>query len=261
MDSHTTADRDFHDATAHLYDSNLEPIFGPFQELVVATHLDKLAELAPGPVAADIGCGTGTLTVAMAKRGLRVTGIDHSKGMLGIARTKVERHGVRDRVDFLEGDVRKLPFADGQLDALGCQGVLHHLEDVPAIVVEFARVLAPLGVAYLAEPCRSSNPGLRVWQRVASRLVRQAPGPAKNGGTELRVPDHDEGPIDTSELLDALQGNALRPVPEFWSQFVGLERLPRPLYKIALRAMTKPWRRRGGNLIFVLAVKEAASVG
>ena len=259
MDSHTVADRDFHNATAHLYDSNLEPIFGPYHELAVAPLLDELVELAPGTVAADIGCGTGALTVAMAKRGLLVTGVDHSKGMLGIARTKVELEVPESRVELIEGDIRSLPFDDGELDVIGCQGVLHHLEDIPAMVAEFARVLVPGGVAYVAEPCEGSNLGLRIWPRIGHRLHRPPPEPEE--AADLDVPDHDEGPIDPVELLEALPRNGLRPRVEYWSQYVGLERLPKPLYKAALRGFTKPWRNRSGNLMFVLATKEGDGVG
>ncbi|MCC2686883.1 MAG: methyltransferase type 12, partial [Paenibacillaceae bacterium] len=53
----------------------------------------------------DLGCGTGTLALMLAKRGCRVMGIDASEDMLAIAQSKQDRSVGRDRteVDKSEG--------------------------------------------------------------------------------------------------------------------------------------------------------------
>jgi 2-polyprenyl-3-methyl-5-hydroxy-6-metoxy-1,4-benzoquinol methylase len=56
----------------------------------------------------DLCCGNGRVSVYMAKKGFRSTGIDLSKAFLEDARKKARKHGVSDLVTFLEGDVRKL---------------------------------------------------------------------------------------------------------------------------------------------------------
>ncbi len=48
----------------------------------------------------DIGCGTGTLAVEAAKKGARVVGIDISDQMLSVAREKVDREGLQDRIEL-----------------------------------------------------------------------------------------------------------------------------------------------------------------
>jgi ubiquinone/menaquinone biosynthesis C-methylase UbiE len=49
---------------------------------------DRVAELARGPEALDLGCGTGNVALRLAARGLRVSGLDLSPDMLDIARQK-----------------------------------------------------------------------------------------------------------------------------------------------------------------------------
>jgi ubiquinone/menaquinone biosynthesis C-methylase UbiE len=55
-----------------------------------------------GSRALDIGCGTGSLAIACARRGAQVTGIDTSPQMLDIARRKVEQAGLTDSIALLQ---------------------------------------------------------------------------------------------------------------------------------------------------------------
>jgi ubiquinone/menaquinone biosynthesis C-methylase UbiE len=58
--------------------------------------------VSEGSRALDIGCGTGSLAIACARRGARVTGIDISPQMLDIARRKVEQAELTDSVTLLQ---------------------------------------------------------------------------------------------------------------------------------------------------------------
>jgi SAM-dependent methyltransferase len=53
----------------------------------------------------DLGCGTGNHSIKLAERGYRVTGVDRSKGMLDIARTKVEQKKVN--CTFFQSDLKE----------------------------------------------------------------------------------------------------------------------------------------------------------
>lgn len=73
--------------------------------------LDLLAEQEHGEPppfgrALDVGCGKGRYSVALAKRGWRVTGIDAVPRALEAARARAEE--ARVEVDFIQGDVRHL---------------------------------------------------------------------------------------------------------------------------------------------------------
>jgi SAM-dependent methyltransferase len=56
----------------------------------------------------DLCCGNGRVSIYMAKKGFRSTGVDISKAFLEDAGKKAYEHGVSNLVTFLEGDVRKL---------------------------------------------------------------------------------------------------------------------------------------------------------
>ncbi|WP_037908141.1 class I SAM-dependent methyltransferase [Actinacidiphila yeochonensis] len=87
----------------------------------------------------DVGCGTGLVTERLTRPGLRVVALDASPGMARLAAGRVGP-------GLVLGDCRRLPFADGSLDAVCAVWLLHLLPDAAAVVAECARVLRPGGV-------------------------------------------------------------------------------------------------------------------
>jgi len=72
-------------------------------------HLFRKLKFKPRTVL-DLGCGTGIAAITMARRGLKVYGLDASHEMLYIARKKLRdlSKPVSDRVKFIAGDMRNL---------------------------------------------------------------------------------------------------------------------------------------------------------
>jgi len=90
----------------------------------------EMAKVAPGEAVLDVGCGTGTLTIAAkAEAGPtgQVHGIDASPEMIEVAREKTGRKGAD--VDFRVGLIEDIPFPDGQFDVVLSSLMLHHLPD------------------------------------------------------------------------------------------------------------------------------------
>ena len=118
--------------------------------------------------AVDIGCGTGDLAFALAKRAprARILGIDFSARMLEHAAIKRVSGVPSDQVRFLRGDGMRLPVADDSTDAVVSAWVLRNVADVSQVFSEAFRILRPGGrVAFLElTPVRSK------WFRPLFRL-------------------------------------------------------------------------------------------
>lgn len=73
--------------------------------------------LKPGMKIIDIGCGIGRHSVALAEKGMKMTGLDISSGQLSVAKEKAKKAGVK--VNFIEADASDFSL-DEQFDAAIC---------------------------------------------------------------------------------------------------------------------------------------------
>jgi len=104
-----------------------------------------LARVTAGESILDVGCGTGTLAIAAARRGATVRGLDPSSALLARARKKARR--ARVDVTFELGAGESLPYADDSFDIVVSSLVWHHLthDDLRASARELGRVVKPNG--------------------------------------------------------------------------------------------------------------------
>ncbi|MBT3277972.1 MAG: class I SAM-dependent methyltransferase [Phycisphaerales bacterium] len=136
---------EFYDAIAGSYDgmfsfdARLERAGGFVEDLLLRFSV---------ATALDIGCGTGSYALALARRGVRATGVDLSAVMLNKARKNGHELGLD--VHFISGSMEHLPEdVGGGFDLLLCMGnTLPHLlspESLNATLVGFREALAPGG--------------------------------------------------------------------------------------------------------------------
>jgi ubiquinone/menaquinone biosynthesis C-methylase UbiE len=108
---------------------------------------DRILDLVVPPRAAlaalDIGCGTGFLSLELAARGHRVTGVDLAPAMLAIARRKAAEQ--RLDIHFEPADAEQLPFPPGSFDLVVSRHVLWTLPHPEAALDEWIRVSRPGG--------------------------------------------------------------------------------------------------------------------
>jgi SAM-dependent methyltransferase len=107
-------------------------------------HMLDRGASEPGLVL-DIGCGPGVYTRPLLDRGWRVWGLDLSHRMLLVARNAASG----SKAAFAVGQTTRLPFADGQVDAVICIGVMAYVESERLTVDEIVRVLRPGGCAVI----------------------------------------------------------------------------------------------------------------
>ncbi len=97
----------------------------------------------------DLGCGDGALSVSLAGRGARVTGLDTNRRMLTAARIRADAASVRS--SLVNGRAEALPFPDRTFDCVVATAVLCFIEDADRVVAETARVLKVGGIVVIGE--------------------------------------------------------------------------------------------------------------
>ncbi|HXL86196.1 MAG TPA: class I SAM-dependent methyltransferase [Gemmatimonadaceae bacterium] len=100
----------------------------------------------------EIGYGSGLLLPELARHTKRLVAID-IHGQADQVYRMLEHEGVK--AELHQGNLYKMPFADGEFDALACFSVLEHLTDLDGAMREFARVTRPGAVLALGFPIRN----------------------------------------------------------------------------------------------------------
>jgi len=99
---------------------------------------------------ADFGCGTGVLSVSIARWAKSVVAIDQNKDALTEAKSRAKREGVRN-ITFLREDLHHLSLPAGGTGLVVVSQSLHHVDDPQAVILEAARILAPRGRVVVLE--------------------------------------------------------------------------------------------------------------
>lgn len=112
-----------------------------------------LAQLKPGQVVLDLGCGGGLDAFLAAQRvgpEGRVIGLDMTPEMVEKAKAGARKGGYVN-VDFRVAEIEKLPVADDSVDVVISNCVINHALDKPAVFKEVHRVLKPGGSMFLSD--------------------------------------------------------------------------------------------------------------
>jgi len=159
-------EQEFHDRWAKDIEISELLVRESFEAVTAAENHYASASLSPvaGKRLLDLGCGAGETSVYFALQGARVCAVDVSPEMAATASRLARRHGaeLEARVAVAEN----LPYPDASFDLVFGNGVLHHVELIPALE-EVRRVLAPGGKAAFVEPLKH-NPVIGIYRRLAA---------------------------------------------------------------------------------------------
>ncbi|RUM95276.1 class I SAM-dependent methyltransferase [Pseudaminobacter arsenicus] len=149
-----TSSFNVHDASGY------EQLMGRWSQKLAPLFI-AFAEIASGEKILDVGCGTGSLTFALAKVPdlAEITAIDFSPIFVEAAR----RRNTDPRVKIGEADACALPFDDGTFDRALALLVLHFVPEAGKAVAEMRRVVRPGGVvAAVVWDHLGGMPGMRM---------------------------------------------------------------------------------------------------
>jgi SAM-dependent methyltransferase len=149
--------------------------------------------VGPGTRLLDAGCGAGLAMMRAQARGATVCGFDASEGLIAVAR------GRMPSVEFGQGDLEELPYADDSFDAVTAFNSVQYASDPVAALRELGRVTVPGGpivVMSWAEPERCET---RAVLAAIGRLL--PPPPAGAGGPfALSAPGKLEALVEAAGL-------------------------------------------------------------
>jgi len=135
--------KDWWEATAEYFQEDIDLDEGVNWLGFVEGDLNLLGDVADTDIL-ELGCGGGQCTIALAKRGGNVTGLDLSETQLEYARRLADEHDVN--VEFVQGDVTDLGmFPDESFDIVFNAWVFQWVGDLAACFEETNRILRPGG--------------------------------------------------------------------------------------------------------------------
>src|SRR5262249_46582967 len=108
------ADKPFEPTVAH---AGKDVVWVPTPYALVENELD-MAEVTPHDFVIDLGSGDGRNTIAAAKHGARVLGVEYNEEMVKLSQGNAEKEGVADKAQFVQGDMFEADISQATVLAL-----------------------------------------------------------------------------------------------------------------------------------------------
>lgn len=161
-----------------------------------------------GKTVLEFGSGYGEFSVALAKLGARVTGIDIGSDLVKLSNLVAELNDVR--CEFVTGSVDKLDFENESFDFVIGRDILHHLPKHMIInsLNEAYRVIKPEGKACFIEPIENSKlfDFIQNLFPLGSEPTYYRPSILQRAKWKKYIREADDRSLSTNELINAKNG-------------------------------------------------------
>ncbi|MDQ0338206.1 ubiquinone/menaquinone biosynthesis C-methylase UbiE [Caldalkalibacillus uzonensis] len=129
------------------------PVLGDVRQIEAIVDMAGIQE---GEWVLDLGCGTGLITRALARRSSQVVGLDLTLQMLEKAKEQGDKQGLAPL--YVQGDACQTPFISEMFDCVVTRLTLHHMTEPERLIWEIKRVLKPSGRLILADIIADADP-------------------------------------------------------------------------------------------------------
>jgi ubiquinone/menaquinone biosynthesis C-methylase UbiE len=136
----------------------------------------RLAQIDPGNSVLEVGCGTGTLTLAAKRQAgpaAKVFGIDVIPGMIETSQHKAAQ--AQEDIIFQLGSIDNIPFSESQFDVALCSFMIFHMSETTMRkgITEIHRVLKPQGRLLVLDLALPTKPLQRfIAQKLFSGMLK-----------------------------------------------------------------------------------------
>jgi SAM-dependent methyltransferase len=244
-------ERDFHN---RAFANRTRQSANAFYSVLHASRLcfeGRIFSSVVGARVLEFGCGKGAYSIALAKRGALVTGIDISDVAVDLAAQQAKAEGVG--IEYRQMDAEAMEFPSGTFDLVSGVAILHHL-DLDKAYSGIARVLRPGGRAVFLEPL-GHNPAINLYRRLTPQLRTEDEHPLLM--RDLHVADkYFSGVENRFFTCQSLFAVPFRRMPFFMPLLQGLEAADRILF-----AACPPARRLAWQVVIALSQPREVTSG
>ncbi len=134
--------------------------------------IKQLEKIQPKTI---LDVATGTADVAIMASGIlnpeKITGIDISDGMLDLGRKKIEKLGLQNKIELLNGDCETINFKNDSFDAVTVAFGVRNFEDLEKGLTEIKRVLRPGGKLVVLEFSKPKTAVVKVLYKLYMKII------------------------------------------------------------------------------------------
>ena len=198
------------DEAAAQYDVERSAIGYRIRHALIRSLLQDLCQ--HNNLALDLGCGTGEYTILLEQMGFMVTGVDISKAMLGVVKSKQRKSRRSTRIQLIRAEGSRLPFKEEKFEVVVCISVLDLIPVYKKLLKEISCILKDRGKLILCidslwSPSRIYT-GVREWFGRRKKSIRIPEGfHYKNLTNSIKM----EGFIIETVLGDFMLGQVVTP--------------------------------------------------